>query len=220
MSTSTDGRQSTFSRPTPPLNETTRLSGRGAVAVLVSIGLAAAAILMQMAKPPDVGNAFAPSVKVQGVFGEPVHLREGDLTLKNLRSAQTLQGGSGVTAQKATTPGIWLVIDYRFKPARKQESMDVTLHTRDHTEYPATTRAGSTATSDSIEGLPGFTQKGVIAFELPPKQLAGSTVTVGDGSAFGVPLWDTQAVIPLGIDNAQATELVKQAPKILKVGSS
>lgn len=220
MSTSTDGREGTFSRPTPPLNETTRLTGRGAVAVLVSLGLAAAAVLMQMAQPPDVGNAFAPSFKVQGNFGEPVHLREGDLILTHLRSAKTLQGGSGVTTQKATTAGVWLVIDYRFTPAREQESMDVSLHTRDHTEYPATSRAGSTATADSIEGEPGFTQKGVIAFELPPKKLAGSTVTVGNGSAFGVPLWDTQAVISLGIDNAKATKLVEQAAKTLKVGSS
>ncbi|MGH3094378.1 MAG: hypothetical protein ACRDMV_00050 [Streptosporangiales bacterium] len=220
MSTSTNGRHGMFSRPTPPLNETTRITGRGALAVLVSLGLAVAAIMMQKVKPPDVANAFAPSVKVQGTLAHRVHLRQGDLTLKNIRSAQTLQGGSGVTSRKATTAGIWLVIDYRFRPAREQESMDVTLYTRDHTEYPATSRAGSTATSDSIYGEPGFTQAGVVAFELPPQKLAGSTVAVGNDSAYGVPLWDTQAVIPLGIDNAQATELVQQAPKTLKVGSS
>lgn len=215
-----NARGGAFSRPTPPLNETTRITVRGALAVLVSIGLAMAAVLIQKAKPPDVSNALAPSVKVQGALGEPVHLREGDLRLSNIRSAQTLQAGSGVTSQKAATAGVWLVVDYRFTPARKAESMDVTLYTRDHTEYPATDRAGSTATSDSIYGPPGFTTKGVIAFELPPQKLAGSSVVVGNDGAYGAPLRDTQAVIPLGIDNAQATELVQQAPQTLKVESS
>lgn len=197
------------------MSVTTHLTRQKALMALLSIALLLLAIGIQKAEPPDESNAFAPSFKIQASLGEPIALREGTLTFDNLRVARSLQGGEGRTNGSFTSSGLWVVVDYTFHPRRKAGSMSVLLQTTDHTTYRASLRLGLS----SITGDPGFPTKGTIPFEVhrSPTTLSGARLLVGSTTAFGVPLWDTQGVVPLRIDDTRATHLVRDAPATLTI---
>lgn len=94
--------------------------------------------------------------------------------------------------------------------------MDVTLNSRDNATYEASDRGGLSSESN-ISGDPGFPVSGSFLFEMPKDRIAGSYLTVGE-SSFGWPLWDDEGVVPLGIDDARANSLVRNAPALLNVG--
>lgn len=196
------------------MSVTTHLTRRKALMALLSVALFVLAIGVQKAKPPDESNAFAPSFKMQAKLGEPIALREGTITFSKLRVARSIQT-SGFTKKSLTTSGLWVVVDYAFMPKVESGSMNVSLQASDHTTYRASLRGGLS----NITGDPGFAEKGAVLFEVrrSPATLSGARLLVGATGAFGVPLWDTEGVVPLGLDDARATRLVREAPATLAV---
>lgn len=195
---------------------TTHLTRQKALMVLLSLGLVALIIGLDKAKQPDISNMFAPSIKHQAAFGQPVTLREGTVKFTRVRMAKSVQVGSGITKKQVNTSGIWMVVDYTFTAARESAFMAVALNGRDNATYDASDRGGLSSKSD-ISGDPGFPVSGSFLFEMPRDHIAGSYLTVGD-SGFGWPLWDDEGVVPLGIDDAEARSMVQKAPDLLSVG--
>lgn len=195
---------------------TTHLSRRTFAVVALCIGLVALVVGVQMAKPSKEQNQFAPSIKTVGSLHEPVKMRQGTLTFTKVRVAKKLVT-TGLGKEDLTTSGMWLLVDYRFLPVRESDSMSPELYTSDNTKYPASNRAGGSTMSSNISGEPGFTKKGIVAFEVSKDVLSGSRVVVGNNGLFGLPLWDDQAIVPLGIDDAKARKLVADAPASIKV---
>lgn len=189
---------------------TTHLNRRTAATVAVALAMVLLAAGLQMAKPSKAQNQFAPSFKLVGEVGKPIDMREGSLTVTGVRLAKRLDTG-GFVKKKLTTSRYWLLVDYKFLPRRESESMSVDLYTGDNTEYSPSLRA-STSARTSIYGEPGFPTSGIVAFEVPKEALADAKIAIGNGGLYGVPLWDHQAVVPLGIDAARADRLVKSAP--------
>lgn len=190
------------------------------VLVVASCAILVLVVLTQLARPATEfdSNAFAPSFKVTGTIGEPVELRSGTVTLSGLRLARTLQPTSGTDDDKPLeTPGVWVLVDYRFVAARKPESLQPKLVTIDHRVYRPSSRPGST-TETALLGEPSFPEEGTLAFEVPRNALSGSSVTFGADSPFGDALWDTKAVISLDIGDDEATRLVRRAPATLELG--
>lgn len=198
-----------------PVSITTHLSRRSLLAVLLSVGMVVLIIGMQLAKPSKAQNQFAPGFKIVGRLGEPIEMREGTLTFTNLQSAKTLTEG-GLSDDELTSSVTWIVLEYEFEPVREGESMDVSLYGSDNSRYRASLRPSFPAVS-SITGDPGFTEKGLVAFEVPKAQLVDARVVVGNVGLFGVPLWDSQVVVPLDIDETRADELVADAKPSLRI---
>ncbi|MQA77301.1 MAG: hypothetical protein GEV10_02280 [Streptosporangiales bacterium] len=197
------------------MSVTTHLTRQKALMALLSVALFLLAIGVQKAQPPDESNAFAPSFKIQGSLGETIALREGNITFSNLRVAKSIQTGDGFSKKSLTTSGLWLVVDYTFMPQRDSGYMNVSLQTPDHTTYRTSLRGGVSG----INGEPGFKEMGTIPFEVrrSAATLSGARLLVGNTGAFGVPLWDTEGIVPLGIDDARAARLVRDAPATLTV---
>lgn len=190
------------------------LTRQNGLLVLVSLAILVMVVLTQQARPAVEfdSNAFAPSTKVPGEVGEPVELRVGTITVTNLRLARAVQPTGSLEDKKPiTTPGVWVVVDYRFVGARKAESLQPKLVTVDHKSYRPSSRPGSDVTT-SVLGQPGFPDEGTLAFEVPRQALAGSSITFGADSPFGDSLWDTKAVVSLGVDDARAAQLIRRAP--------
>lgn len=196
------------------MSVTTHLTRQKALMALLSVALLLLAVGVQKAKPPDESNAFAPSFKMQAALGEPIALRDGTVTFSNLRVAKSIQTGD-FTKKSLTTSGLWVVVDYKFMPQRESGYLNVSLQTPDHTTYRTSLRGGVSG----ITGDPGFPEKGTIPFEVrrDPATLSGARLLVGSSGGFGVPLWDTEGIIPLGIDDARAARLVRDAPATLAV---
>lgn len=199
------------------MSVTTHLNRRSALTILLSIGMILLIIAVQMARPSKAQNQFAPSFKNVGAMGEPIEMREGTLTVTRLRMGKTLETADALSDETLTTSANWLLVDYRFVPRREKGAMDVTLYSGENARYRASTRPGASATKSMIYGEPGFPQSGDIAFEVPESALPGSRLVIGNAGAFGIPLWDSEAVIPLGIDRARAKRLVDEAPATLTV---
>lgn len=195
---------------------TTHLTKQKALMVLLSIGLIALIIGLDKAKQPDISNMFAPSIKHQAAFGQPLTLREGTVRFTRIRAAKSVEVGSGILKKQINTSGIWLIVDYRFTATRESAYMGVTLNSRDNATYSASDRGGLSG-KDSISGDAGFPVSGSFLFELPKDRIAGSYITVGQSSLGAWPLWDDQGIVPLGIDDAKARSLVRNAPALLTV---
>lgn len=195
---------------------TTHLTRQKALMVLLSLGLVALIVGLDKAKQPDIANMFAPSIKHQAAFGQPLTLREGTVRFTRIRVAKSVQAGSGILKQQINTSGIWVVVDYTFTAVRESAYMDVALNSRDNATYKASDRRQLSSKS-SISGDPGFPVSGSFLFEMPKDRIAGSYLTVGE-SSFGWPLWDDEGIVPLGIDDARAKTLVRNAPALLNVG--
>lgn len=197
---------------------TTHLNRRSALSVLVALAMVVLVTGMQLARPSKEQNEFAPSFKLVGEVGKPVEMREGTLTITGVRVARSLQAGTGTFGEKVPTNAYWLLVDFKFFQLRESESMNVELYTADNTKYAASLRPSANAAKTSIYSEPGFESRGIVAFEVPKAGLAGSRVVVGNGGIYGIPLWDHQAVVPLGIDEARADRLVKNAPAVIVLG--
>lgn len=195
---------------------TTHLTRQKALMVLVSLGLVVLIVALDMAKQPDIANMFAPSIKHQVTFGQPVKMREGTVTFTRIRMAKSVKVGSGFSEKQVNTSGIWVIIDYKFTAVRESAYLDVALNSRDNAAYDASDRGGLSSKS-SITGDPGFPVSGSFLFEMPKDRIAGAYLTVGD-PGFGWPLWDDQGVVPLGLDDAEARALIEKAPALLQVG--
>lgn len=199
------------------MSVTTHLNRRTALTVLTALAMVVLVLGIQLARPSEEQNEFAPSFKLVAELGETVEMREGTLTLTRLRVASEALQTGGLTAERVKTNAYWLLVDYEFVQRRKSEGMGVELYTVDNTEYQASGRPGSTSTVTRIYAEPGFDTSGVIAFELPKDALPGARLVIDNGSAYGLPLWDHQAVIELGIDQAKADRLVKDAPAVIEL---
>lgn len=196
---------------------TTHLTRQKALMVLLSLGLVAVIIGLDKAKQPDIANNFAPSIKHQAAFGQPLTMREGTVRFTRVRAAKSVQTGSGILKKQVNTSGIWVIVDYRFTAARESAYMGVALNSRDNAHYGASDR-GELSTKDTISGDAGFPVSGSFLFEMPRDRIAGSYLTVGSGSLGDWPLWDDEGIIPLGIDDARAASLVRDAPAIVNLG--
>jgi hypothetical protein len=195
---------------------TTHLTRQKALMVLLSLGLIALIIGLDKAKQPDVSNMFAPSIKHQAAFGQPLTLREGTVRFTRIRAAKSVQVGSGILKKQVNTSGIWLIVDYTFTATRESAFMDVALNSRDNASYAASDRGGLAGKSD-ISGDPGFPVTGSFLFELPKSRIAGAYLAVGADSFGGWPLWDDEGIVSLGIDDAKAQSLVRNAPAMVNV---
>ncbi|MBO0889895.1 MAG: hypothetical protein J2P14_03200 [Acidothermales bacterium] len=195
---------------------TTHLTKQKALMVLLSLGLVALIVGLDKAKQPDIANMFAPSIKHQAALGQPLTLREGTVRFTRVRAARSVETGSGILKKQINTSGIWVIVDYRFTAVRQSANMDVALNSRDNATYAASDRGGLSSKS-SISGDPGFPVSGSFLFEMPKSRIAGSYITVGQ-SSFGWPLWDDEGIVPLGVDDAGAKTLIRNAPPLLHVG--
>ncbi|MQA06420.1 MAG: hypothetical protein GEV07_28120 [Streptosporangiales bacterium] len=194
---------------------TTHLSKRSLLTVLLCLGMVVLVVGIQLAKPSKAQNQFAPGFKTVGRLGAPIEMREGTVMFSDLRSAKMLKM-EGFLDKKLASSATWIVVEFEFEPVRENESLDVSLYSSNNTRYRASLRPSLPVTS-SINGEPGFTHKGMVAFEVPKSQLVDARLVVGNEGLFGVPLWDSQAVIPLGVDQARADELVDDAPASMTI---
>lgn len=196
---------------------TTHLNRRSALTVVIAVAMVALVAGLQVARPSKVQNQFAPSFKLVGEVGKPIQMREGKLTITGIRLAKSLET-AGFSKEKIPTSAYWLLVDYKFFQERESESMTVELYTADNTRYTASLRPSSVNAKTSIYSEPGFESSGIVAFEVPKAGLPGSKVVIGNGALYGLPLWDHQAVVPLGIDEARANRLVESAPAVIVLG--
>lgn len=196
---------------------TTHLTRQKALMMLLSLGLIALIVGLDKAKQPDISNMFAPSIKHQAAFGQPLTIRQGTVRFTRVRVAKSVQVGSDILKKQVNTSGIWVIVDYTFTARRESAYLGVALNSRDNATYGASDRGGLSA-KDSISGDPGFPVTGSFLFEMPKDRIAGSYLTVGQSSLGDWPLWDDEGIVPLGIDDAKARSLVRNAPALLSVG--
>jgi hypothetical protein len=195
---------------------------RRVAGALIGLALAAAAIWVKAHTPDDYDHRYAP-LAAGGHVGSPVRSGGFEVKVERVGAARSVRSGQGEVVRP---DGVFVIVTASARSLRKPLSLSTAmLRTRDGREFRESVKGVTTPVGGTLDGAnlgPGVWHRGVLVFEIPPSQLAGSTLLLSDRPAnenetpqdfppFGFEL-TAQADIALGLDDAQARRLVTEAP--------
>lgn len=153
-----------------------------------------------------------------GEIGEAVDTGGFTLTVHHVRVAYALASGDDIfdPPPPLETDGIWVVITAtvvgEWGPTTYSTAW---LETADGTRYASSRRVESSVTlTEDFHPGPGIARRGQIVFEIPEDRLAGAVLHLERTGAADRRL-GPEAVVDLGIDEAEAKRLLDKALKEL-----
>ncbi len=144
-----------------------------------------------------------------GSIGEPVRLRTGTVTVKNVRGTTEVEHTMGNSGEVANTTGVWLVIDLDFVAAGEQQTL---LHHRLHDQQGRIFGGPQVFLHQCGPSQPGLILSCPLILEVPEDALPGSELRIFASSP-GEP--DDEAVINLELDDAAAEAMAANAERIV-----
>lgn len=183
----------------------------------ILLGLVLIAGVLAAGRLTPISNDRVAQIVTRGKLGETVDTGGFKLTVHKVQTTTTLTtaetfGSTGAQVTKDT----WLVLDATvvgdWRPATYD---DARLETGGGYSYRSSDRfAGGVVTEDLIQ--PGIARRGMIVFELPKDRLAGAKLRLGRSQSEDVRLGPA-ALVDLKIDDAKAAQLLKSAPKLIRL---
>lgn len=165
---------------------------------------------------PEDADSLDP-IPRHGGIGEAVETGGFTVTVHRVQAAHALVSPDDFSPPPPLkTDGIWVVLTAtvvgEWEPTTYAEA---SLETGDGLTYAVSRRAARspTLTEDAHPG-PGIARRGQIVFEVPEDRLEGATLHLERTAAADSRL-GPEAVVDLGIDEAEAERLVDKAPKKL-----
>lgn len=167
-------------------------------AILVVAALFVGSTLTQyLPKPDDFRDDPFP---VAGAFGEPVRLRNADITVTKVQAARTVE----LFGQVAATDGVWLVLDVTYAPRHEP---GVLVGSQPLLSAPDGRRFGGlqAITKNCGPANPGLPVACQLPIEVPADALEGLVLTIPAENG----QWENDEVteIDLGITAERAAEL-------------
>jgi hypothetical protein len=177
-----------------------RITWKGTALV---VGAVAAGCTLVTYVPQDVGVVEAPFV-VEGAVGETLDLTYAELTVTEVRAADTITSLS----EAAAAGGTFLVVDATWRATQGATvflGAEVT-DTQGRRFWPTNqAECASTVNAD-----PGYSMRATYCFDVPRAALAGATVRLARGDQkeeYAGQRRDAVAVIDLGISREEADTL-------------
>ncbi|HZE31723.1 MAG TPA: hypothetical protein VE198_09835 [Actinoallomurus sp.] len=189
--------------------------------VVIGLAFAIAAIWAKAHAPDDYDHRYAPLV-AYGHVGSPVTVGGFAVKVENVSAARSVTSAEGEIIRP---DGVFVIVAASARSLRKPLSLSTAmLRTRDGREFRGSVKGVTIPIGGTLDGVtlgPGLWHHGVLVFEIPPSQLAGSTLLLSDRfpnendppsgfPPFGFEL-TAQANISLGLDDDRARRLVSGA---------
>ncbi|MEU9834951.1 hypothetical protein AB0D67_25745 [Streptosporangium sp. NPDC048047] len=168
--------------------------------------------------PGETVTASRISVRVEGVHAaRAIETGASPGTSSSTSSGSSSSGSSSGAKQRATTKGIFLVVDLAATSVRvPQRIAPPALLTESGRRYSATDKVNGdlTITSPFIQW--GWWTRRAAVFEVPPAELAGARIVVHpqEGNGALVEPSAPEVEIDLGLDEAAAARLVSTAKDV------
>lgn len=173
------------------------------------VGAVTAGCALVTALPQDEG--LDDPIVVEGAVGETLDLDYAELTVTDVRVADTVAG----VAETALAGGTFVVVDVTWRATQQATTFAGAeiSDTRGRRYWPAA--LGDCAGSASAE--PGYAWRATYCFDVPQEALAGATVRLARGSQsedHAEQRRDAVAVVDLGITAGEAPALWEAAETV------
>jgi hypothetical protein len=183
----------------------------------IVLGLVLIAGILAAGRLEPIPNQQVAQIITRGKIGETIDTGGFKLTVHKVQATTTLTSADtfGSNGGQVTTD-MFLVIDATIVGDwRPTTYNDAQLETGGGYVYRASDRfSGGVVTEDQIQ--PGISRRGMVVFELPKDRIAGAKLRLGRSQTEDVRLGPA-AVVDLELDDAKTAELLKKAPKQIRL---